>query len=83
MRAMGIAAICPKRKTSQPHPGHRVYPCLLAGRRITRARQVWAADVTYLPMARGFCHLVAVMDWASQRVLSEAAFKHARRLFLH
>lgn len=70
MRTMGITAIYPKPKTSQPHPGHKVYPYLLRGREITRAGEVWAADVTYLPMARGFCYLVAVMDWASRRVLS-------------
>jgi putative transposase len=70
MRTMGIEAIAPKRKTSQSHPGHKVYPYLLRGLDITRAGHVWCADVTYLPMARGFCYLVAVMDWASRRVLS-------------
>jgi len=70
MRRMGMAALYPKRKLSVPHPGHRVYPYLLRGMDITRAGQVWCADVTYLPMARGFCYLVAVMDWASRRVLS-------------
>ena len=70
MRRMGMTALYPKRKLSLPHPGHRVYPYLLRGRKITRAGEVWAADVTYLPMARGFCYLVAVMDWASRRVLS-------------
>lgn len=70
MRTMGIAAIYPKRKTSQPHPGHKVYPYLLRGVEITQAGHAWCADITYLPMARGFCYLVAVMDWASRRVLS-------------
>jgi putative transposase len=70
MRRMGITALYPKRRLSEPHPGHRVYPYLLRGKKITRAGQVWCADVTYLPMARGFCYLVAVMDWASRRVLS-------------
>ena len=70
MRKMDIAAIYPKRKTSQPHPGHKVYPYLLRGVEITQAGHVWCADITYLPMARGFCYLVAVMDWASRRVLS-------------
>jgi putative transposase len=70
MRTMGIEAIAPKRKTSAPHPGHKLYPYLLRGLDITRAGHVWCADVTYLPMARGFCYLVAVMDWASRRVLS-------------
>ena len=70
MRTMGIQALAPKRRTTKPHPGHRIYPYLLRGRKITRAGEVWCADVTYLPMARGFCYLVAVMDWASRRVLS-------------
>ena len=83
MRTMGIEAIAPKRKTSAPHPGHRIYPYLLRGLDITRAGHVWCADVTYLPMARGFCYLVAVMDWASRRVLSEAGLQHARRGLLH
>jgi putative transposase len=70
MRKMGMQALYPKRRLSVPHPGHRVYPYLLRGRAITEAGEVWCADVTYLPMARGFCYLVAVMDWASRRVLS-------------
>jgi len=70
MRLMGIQALCPKRRTTRPHPGHKLYPYLLRGMDITAAGQVWCADVTYLPMARGFCYLVAVMDWASRRVLS-------------
>jgi putative transposase len=70
MRTMGIAAIAPKRKTSVPHPGHKVYPYLLRGLEITQAGHVYCADITYLPMARGFCYLVAIMDWASRRVLS-------------
>lgn len=70
MRTMGLMALYPKRRLSQPHPGHRVYPYLLRGKNITRAGEVWSADVTYLPMARGFCYLVAIMDWHSRRVLS-------------
>jgi putative transposase len=70
MRRMGIEALYPKRRLSQPHPGHRVYPYLLRGLEITAAGQVWCADITYLPMARGFCYLTAIMDWASRRVLS-------------
>ena len=70
MRTMGIQALSPKRRLSKPAPGHKVYPYLLRGLDITQAGQVWCADVTYLPMARGFCYLVAVMDWASRRVLS-------------
>jgi putative transposase len=70
MRKMGITALYQKRRLSKPHPGHKVYPYLLRGLEINRANHVWSADICYLPMARGFCYLVAVMDWASRRVLS-------------
>jgi putative transposase len=70
MRRMGLQALYPKRRLSVPHPGHRVYPYLLRGLDITHAGHVWCADVTYLPMARGFCYLTAIMDWASRRVLA-------------
>ena len=70
MKKMGITAMYKKPKTSKPHPDHKVYPYLLRGLEITRANQVWAADITYIPMARGFCYLMAVMDWASRKVLS-------------
>jgi putative transposase len=70
MRRMGMTALYPKRKLSNPAPGHKVYPYLLRGMDIKAAGEVWCADVTYLPMARGFCYLTAVMDWASRRVLS-------------
>ena len=70
MRSMGIEALHPKRRLSVPHPGHKIYPYLLRGLGITTAGQVWCTDITYLPMARGFCYLVAIMDWASRRVLS-------------
>ena len=70
MRKMDMVALYPKRKLSDPHPGHKIYPYLLRGRDITRAGEVWCADVTYLPMRRGFAYLVAIMDWASRRVLS-------------
>ena len=70
MKKMGIAAIYQKPRLSKPHPGHKIYPYLLRGMEITRANQVWAADITYLPMAKGFCYLVAIMDWASRRVLA-------------
>ena len=70
MRKMGIEAIYRKPRTSVAHPEHKIYPYLLRGLDITRANQVWAADITYLPMARGFCYLVAIIDWASRRVLA-------------
>jgi putative transposase len=70
MKTMGIEAVCPKPRISRPHLAHTVYPYLLRGLTITDANQVWAADITYLPMARGFCYLVAVMDWASRKVLA-------------
>jgi putative transposase len=70
MKKMGIAAMYRKPRTSNPNPAHKVYPYLLRGLDITRANYVWAADITYLPMARGFCYLVAIMDWASRKVLA-------------
>lgn len=70
MKKMGIEALCPKPRTSKPHPDHKVYPYLLRGLEISRANQVWAADITYIPMPRGFCYLVAIMDWASRKVLA-------------
>ena len=70
MRLMGIVALGPKPRTSRPAPGHKIYPYLLRGMRIDRANQVWAADITYLPMQRGFLYLVAIIDWASRAVLA-------------
>ena len=70
MRVMGLRAIYRRPRTSQPAPGVRVYPYLLGKAEITRPNQVWAADITYLPMARGFLYLVAVMDWHSRYVVS-------------
>jgi putative transposase len=70
MRKMGIEAIYRKPRLSKPHPEHKVYPYLLHGLDITKANEVWCSDITYIPMARGFCYLVAVMDWASRKVLS-------------
>jgi putative transposase len=70
MRIMGIEAIYPKPKTSRPYPGHKVYPYLLRNLDIDRPNQVWAADITYIPMARGSMYLVVVMDWYSRKVLS-------------
>lgn len=70
MRAMGIAALYPKPRTSTPASGHRIYPYLLRDVAVTRPNQVWASDITYIPMAHGFMYLVAVLDWFSRRVLS-------------
>jgi putative transposase len=70
MRRMGIEALYIKPRLSIGHPQHPIYPYLLRGIEITRPNHVWAADITYIPMARGFCYLVAVMDWASRIVLS-------------
>jgi putative transposase len=69
MRKMAIEAIYRKPNTSKPAPGHR-YPYLLRGLAITRPNQVWAMDITYIPMARGFVYLAAVVDWFSRRVLA-------------
>lgn len=70
MRRMGIEALYCKKSTSRRHPGHKVYPYLLRGRRIAAANEVWALDITYIPMRRGFVYFVAVMDWATRRILS-------------
>jgi len=70
MRLMGLEAIYPKKRTSRPHPDHKIYPYLLRNMKIDRPNQVWATDITYIPMARGFMYLVAVMDWYSRKVLS-------------
>jgi len=70
MRRMGIAALYQHPRTTQPHPGHRVFPYLLPDRAITAPNNVWAMDITYLPMQRGFVYLAAVMDWATRRVLA-------------
>ncbi len=70
MRLMGIEAVYPKPRTSRPHPQHKVYPYLLRDLAIDRPNQVWACDITYIPMARGFMYLVAIMDWHSRKILS-------------
>jgi putative transposase len=70
MKRMGIEALYRKPNTSKPAPGHQVYPCLLRKLPITRPNQVWAMDITYIPMARGFVYLAAVVDWFSRRVLA-------------
>jgi putative transposase len=70
MRKMGIAALGPKPRTSRPEPGHKIYPYLLRNLTIDRPNQVWAADITYIPIGRGNLYLVAIMDWASRAVLA-------------
>ena len=70
MRLMGIEAVYPKPRTSRPHPQHKIYPYLLRDLTINRPNQVWATDITYIPMARGFMYLVAIMDWHSRKILS-------------
>lgn len=70
MRTMGLAALYPKRNLSRANQAHKVYPYLLKGLVIDRPNQVWATDITYIPMARGFVYLVAIMDWHSRRVLA-------------
>ena len=70
MRIMGLEAIYPKPRTSRAHPEHKIYPYLLRDLSIERANQVWAADITYIPMSRGFMYLVAIMDWHSRKVLA-------------
>jgi len=70
MRIMSLKAIYRRPRTSKPASGHKIYPYLLGGMEITRPNQVWAADITYVPMARGFLYLVAIIDWYSRYVLS-------------
>lgn len=70
MRVMGLEGMAPGPSTSKPHPEHVVFPYLLRGLTVDRPNQVWATDITYLPMAHGYAYLVAVMDWFSRAVLS-------------
>ena len=70
MHLMGLEAIYQASKTSTPHPAHRIYPYLLKGMVIDRPNQVWCADITYIPVQRGFLYLVAIMDWATRHVLA-------------
>jgi putative transposase len=81
MKRMGIEALYRRPRTTKPGPGHKIYPYLLRGMEIVRPNEVWAMDITYIPMARGFVYLAVVLDWFSRRVLSwrvsitmEAAF---------
>jgi putative transposase len=70
MRRMAIETLYRKPNTSKPAPRHKIYPYLLRGLSITRPNQAWAMDITYIPMARGFVYLAAVIDWFSRRVLA-------------
>ena len=70
MRKLGLSAVRPKRNTSKPNPAHKVYPYLLRGKTIDQPNQVWATDITYIAMRQGFLYLVAIIDWATRRVLS-------------
>jgi putative transposase len=70
MAKMGLAAVYQRPKTTVPHPEHKIWPYLLRNKVIDRPNQVWCADITYIPLRRGFLYLVAVMDWASRKVLS-------------
>lgn len=70
MRSMNLMAIYPKPNLSKPHPEHKIYPYLLKGLKIIRPNQVWAADITYIQLVRGFCYLAAIIDWFSRYVLS-------------
>jgi len=70
MRRMGIEALYRRPRTTKPHPGHKVFPYLLRNRQITTPNQVWAMDISYIPMRLGFVYLAAVLDWATRRVLS-------------
>ena len=70
MRQMGLTAIYRKPRTSKPNPAHKIYPYLLRDLRIDQPNQVWSADITYIPMHRGFQYLVVIMDWATRTALS-------------
>jgi putative transposase len=70
MKRMGVEALYRRPRTSKPAPGHKIYPYLLRNLAVTRPNQVWAMDITYIPMARGFVYLTAVVDWLSRRVLA-------------
>ena len=83
MRLMGIEAIYQRQRTSRPAPDHRIYPYLLRGLVIERVNQVWVADICYIPMARGFLYLVAVMDWVRRYVLAWRLSNLLDSSFLH
>ncbi len=78
MRRMGIEALGPKPRTTKPAPGHKIYPYLLRDLTVDRPNQVWAADITYIPIGRGFLYLVAVIDWASRAPDTLPGGQHVR-----
>lgn len=80
MRFMGLETLYPKKRTSLPNRAHRVFPYLLRGLIIDRPNQVWVADIMYIPMARGFLYLVAIVDWASRGAVVAAVQLDASRL---
>ncbi len=83
MRIMGLKAICRRPKTSKPAPDHKIYPYLLGGLKITRPNQVWAADITHIPMARGFLYLVGHHRLVQSVCALLEAIKHSRCWLLH
>jgi len=83
MRLMGIEAVYSRPRTSRPHPDHHVYPYLIRNLTIDRPNPVWAVNITYVPMARGFMYLVAVMDWYSRKILSWRLFQYPGLGFLY
>ena len=83
MATMGLAAIYQRPRTTVPHPEHRIYPYLLRDMVVDRPNQAWCADITYIPMRRGFLYLVAVMDWATPEGDGLARVEHDGRHVLH
>ena len=81
MKRMGVEAIYRRPSTSKPAPGHKIYPYLLRKLPVTRPNQVWAMDITYIPMARGFVYLAAVIDWFTRRVLFWRLRSRWKRIF--
>ena len=79
MTPMGLQAIYRAPRTSDPHPEQRVYPYLLKGMSINRSNQVWCADITYIPVRRGFLYLVAIMDWGESACAGLAVVEHPGR----
>ncbi|MDP6725565.1 MAG: DDE-type integrase/transposase/recombinase [Arenicellales bacterium] len=76
MKKMGIEAFCRPPNTSQRHPGHQIYPSLLRGLDLNRPNQVWATDITYLPMAKGLAYLTVILDWYSRKALCWRVSNH-------